>query len=218
MVLDAADDATSVDDAAAAAQHAQARAEAARARADELRLRVDNATRADRRAKRRSRWRTILKGAVIGGAVLLIATSLTLTGLMMWQHRDANHQRQREAEFTAAARQSVVTMMSLDPATVRQEMQRVVDNSTGKFKQSLEAGGAEEIAKGVERSGVRTTLTVQAAAVDSMTDDSAVVLVAATSEGTTGDGQKLPSAPWRISVSLKDENGQLKTSQFEFVS
>ncbi len=83
--------------------------------------------------------------------VLLIGTSLTLTGLMMWQHRDANHQRQREAEFTAAARQSVVTMMSLDPATVRQEMQRVIGNSTGKFKQALEAGGAEEIAKGVER-------------------------------------------------------------------
>ncbi|MGE5697225.1 MAG: hypothetical protein ACM4D3_18950 [Candidatus Sericytochromatia bacterium] len=143
---------------------------------------------------------------------------MTLTALMMWHHRDVDRQRQREAQFTAAARQSVVTMMSLDPATVRQEMQRVVDNSTGKFKDALQAGGADEIAKGVEQSGVRTTLNVKGAAVESMTDDSAVVLVAATSDGTTKDNQKLPSATWRISVSLKDEGGQLKTEQFEFVN
>lgn len=215
MVLEATDDATSVDDAAAAALEAEARAGAARARADDLRRQVEKA---GRRTRWRSRRRAIITRAAVATAVLLIGASLTLTALMMWHHRDVNHQRQREAEFTAAARQSVVTMMSLDPATVRQEMQRVVENSTGKFKQALEAGGAEEIAKGVEQSGVRTTLTVKAAAVESMTDDSAVVLVAATSDGTTKDNQKLPSATWRISVSVKDEDGQLKTEQFEFVS
>lgn len=217
-VLDATDEATSVEDAAAAALEAQTRAEAARARADELRRQFDDAARSERRAQRQSRRRALLKPAAIGIALLLIGVSVTLTALMMWHHRDVDRQRQREAQFTAAARQSVVTMMSLDPATVRQEMQRVVDNSTGKFKDALQAGGADEIAKGVEQSGVRTTLNVKGAAVESMTDDSAVVLVAATSDGTTKDNQKLPSATWRISVSLKDEGGQLKTEQFEFVN
>lgn len=217
-MLDATDEATSVEDAAAAALEAQTRAEAARARADELRRQFDDAARSERRARRQSRRRALLKPAAVGIALLLIGASVTLTALMMWHHRDVDRQRQREAQFTAAARQSVVTMMSLDPATVRQEMQRVVDNSTGKFKDALQAGGADEIAKGVEQSGVRTTLNVKGAAVESMTDDSAVVLVAATSDGTTKDNQKLPSATWRISVSLKDEGGQLKTEQFEFVN
>lgn len=217
-VLHATDEATSVEDAAAAALEAQTRAEAARARADELRRQFDDAARSERRAQRQSRRRALLKPAAVGIALLLIGVSVTLTALMMWHHRDVDRQRQREAQFTAAARQSVVTMMSLDPATVRQEMQRVVDNSTGKFKDALQAGGADEIAKGVEQSGVRTTLNVKGAAVESMTDDSAVVLVAATSDGTTKDNQKLPSATWRISVSLKDEGGQLKTEQFEFVN
>lgn len=210
-------EATPIEDAAAVAQEAQTRAAAARARADELRRQVEQAARADRRARWSSRRRAIFRAAAVGVAVLVIGASVTLTGLMLWHHRDVTRQHQREAEFKAAARQSVVTMMSLDPATVRQEVKRVVDNSTGKFKQALEAGGADEIANGVERSGVRTTLTVKSAAVESMTGDSAVVLVAATSEGTTKENEKLPTATWRISVSLKDENGQLKTSEFEFV-
>jgi len=58
---------------------------------------------------------------------------------------------------------------------------------------------------------------VQSVAVESMTETSAVVLVAATSEGTTPDNTKLPPASWRISVTLLRENGQVKTSEFEFV-
>jgi Mce-associated membrane protein len=137
---------------------------------------------------------------------------------MMWQHHATTQQRQRAAEFSAAARQSVVTMMSLNPATIRQDMQRVVENSTGRFKRALEeAGGADEIVKRVEQSKVSTKVTVQSVAIENMSGDSAVVLVSALSEGTGPDNQKLPPAPWRISVSLNNDDGQLKTSEFEFV-
>ena len=148
---------------------------------------------------------------------MVICASLTVTGLMLWHHRGVEQQRQREAEFAAAARQSVVTMMALDPATVRQSMQRVVDNSTGKLKRGLEAGGADVIAKGVEQSKVSTQLTVQLVAVQAVHGDSAEVLVAATSEGTGPDNKKLPPASWRVSVTLERDGGQLKTSEFEFV-
>jgi Mce-associated membrane protein len=206
----------SIEEAAAAALAAETRAEAARARADELRRQATKAQADDRRSRRRSRRRAILKWVAVGAAVVLICASLALTGLMVWHDRGVEQQRQREAEFAAAARQSVVTMMSLDPATVRQSMQRVVDNSTGKLKRGLEAGGAEEIAKGVEQSKVSTQLTVQLVAIKAVHGDSAEVLVAATSEGTAPD-KKLPAASWRISVTLERDGGQLKTSAFEFV-
>jgi len=207
----------SIEEAATAALAAETRAEAARARADELRRQANAAELSERRSLRRSRRRAILKWVGVGAAVALIAASLTVTGLMMWHHRGVEQQRQREAEFAAAARQSVVTMMALDPATVRQNMQRVVENSTGKLKRGLEAGGADEIARGVEQSKVSTQLTVQLVAVKAVHGDSAEVLVAATSNGTAPDNKKLPPATWRISVTVERDRGQLKTSDFEFV-
>jgi Mce-associated membrane protein len=210
------DTATSVEEAAAAALAAETRAEAARAKADELRRQANRAESEKRRSRSRSRRRAILKWAGVCAAIVLICASLTVTGLMIWHHRGVEQQRQREAEFAAAARQSVVTMMALDPATVRQSMQRVIDNSTGKLKRGLMDGGAEEIAKGVEQSKVSTQLTVQLVAVKAVHGDSAEVLVAATSEGTAPD-KKLPAASWRISITLERDGGQLKTSAFEFV-
>jgi Mce-associated membrane protein len=81
----------------------------------------------------------------------------------------------------------------------------------------LEAGEADELVKGAQQSKVSAKATVQSVAVESMTENSAVVLVAATSEGTTPDNTKLPPASWRISLTLLRENGQVKTSEFEFV-
>jgi Mce-associated membrane protein len=207
----------SIEEAAAAALAAETRAEAARAKADELRRQAAEAELDERRSRRRSRRRAILKWASVGAAIVLICASLTVTGLMLWHHRGVEQRQRHEAEFAAAARQSVVTMMALDPATVRQNMQRVVDNSTGKFKRALEAGAADEIAKGVEQSRVSTQLTVQLVAVKAVHGDSAEVLVAATGEGTAQDNKKLPPASWRISVTLERDGGQLKTSEFEFV-
>lgn len=225
-VLDAdALEALSIDDVEAAAAEAEARARTARARAEELRRQAgeepsaQSETAGNRRAWSRPGWLRFPGGKpiAVAAAVVLICMSLAATGYMMWQHHLAAQERQRAAEFSAAARQSVVTMMSLNPATVRQDMQRVVENSTGRFKKALDAGGADEIVKRVEQSKVNTKVTVQSVAIENMSGDSAVALVSALSEGTGPDNQKLPLAPWRISVSLNNDNGQLKTSEFEFV-
>ena len=211
------DTATSVEEAAAAALAAETRAEADRAKADELRRQANRAESEKRRSRSRSRRRAILKCAGVCAAIVLICASLTVTGLMVWHDRKVEQQRRHEAEFAAAARQSVMTMMALDPATVRQSMQRVIDNSTGKLKRGLQDGGAEEIAKGVEQSKISTQLTVQLVAVKAVHGDSAEVLVAATSEGTGPDNKKLPPASWRISVTMERDGAQLKTSEFDFV-
>ncbi len=226
-VLDAAP--PSIEEAEAAAAEAESRAEAARARAEELRRQAGQESTAkptvgDKiRSWTRPRWLRLppAKPIAVVAAIVLICASLAATGYMLWQDHVNTQERQRAAEFSAAAsaaaRQSVVTMMSLNPATVKQDMQRVVENSTGRFKQALEAGGADEIVKRVEQSKVNTKVTVQSVAIENMSGDSAVVLVAALSEGTGPDNQKLPLAPWRISVSLNNDNGQLKTSEIEFV-
>jgi len=213
----------SIEDVEAAAADAQTRAAGARARADDLRRRVaelDDRTPLEKfRDWKRPRWLPLptLSSLALAEAVVLICASLAATVLMVLHHRHVNQEQRAEAEFGAAARQSVVTMMSIDPATVQQNMDVVIANSTGKFKSALRGGEADALIKGAQQSKVTTKATVQSVAVESMTANSAVVLVAATSEGTAPDNTKLPAAAWRISLTLAREDGQIKTSQFEFV-
>jgi Mce-associated membrane protein len=210
----------SIEDVEASAAEAQAKAFAARARADALRRQVaESRTLAEKIRDRHPPWLRLpsAKLLAITEASVLICASLSVTVLMLVHHRHVAQDHQRRAEFAAAARQSVVTMMTIDPAKVQQNMKDVIANATGQFKSTLEAGEADELVKGAQESKVSTTASIQSVAVESMTQNSAVVLVAATTEGTAPDKKPLPPASWRIGVTLQREDGQLKTSQFEFV-
>jgi Mce-associated membrane protein len=156
--------------------------------------------------------------AVVGAAlaVVIICALLGASGYMAWKHRAVAQERHRSAEFAAAARQGVVSLTSMDFHTAQQDVQRVLDNSTGPFKDDFQTR-AGDFTKTVEQSKVVTKGTVNAAAVESMTDNSAVVLVAATSEVTNSAGAKQEPRAWRLSVSVSDDAGQIKMSKVEFV-
>lgn len=223
----------SLEQAETEAAQAEVRAEAARAQAIQLRRRAEEAgsdqregeagdvagrARAARspgsrrRWMRRPRWKTV----TVGGAIVLICASLGASGYMVLHHRTVLRERHRAAEFSAAARQSVVTLMSVDANMAREYVQRVIDNSTGKFKEDMQAS-ADDLTKAMEQSKASTRVNVDAVAVESMTDDSAVVLVAAKSDLTNPDNTKRDPSSWRISITLERDGGQLKISKVEFV-
>ncbi|BBX30757.1 hypothetical protein MMAG44476_19924 [Mycolicibacterium mageritense DSM 44476 = CIP 104973] len=157
-------------------------------------------------------WKVVAAGV----AVMLTVALLAAAGYMIWHHRDAQAEQRRAAEFAAAARQGVVTLMSLDFNHAKEDVQRIIDSSTGQFKTDFEAT-AEDFAKVAESSKVSTDVTVNAAAVSSMSDDSAVVLVAATSHVTNAAGAKQDPRNWRLSVTVARDGDQIKLSKVEFV-
>lgn len=59
--------------------------------------------------------------------------------------------------------------------------------------------------------------TVNAAAVESMSGNTALVLVSATSRVTNSSGAKDEPRPWRLRVTVTEEGGQYKMSKVEFV-
>jgi Mce-associated membrane protein len=164
----------------------------------------------------RRRWMRLPRRstAAVGVAILLIAASLGASGYITWQHRHAVQERQRTAEFAAAARQGVVTLTSLDFNRAKDDVQRVIDNSTGSFRDDFQSR-ADDFRTVVEQSKVITQGTVNATAVASMTADSAVVLVAATSQVTSAAGAKQEPRSWRLSVTMARDGGQLKMSRVE---
>jgi Mce-associated membrane protein len=158
----------------------------------------------------------VLKVVAMTLASLLTVALLGASGYMVWQHRNVVNEQRMNAEYAAAARQSAVTLMSLDFNKAKEDVQRIIDNSTGQFRDDFK-NQAEDFIKVAQDSKVITEVTVNATGVESMTDDSAVVLVSATSRVTNAAGAKQEPRSWRLSVNLQREGDQIKMSKVEFV-
>jgi Mce-associated membrane protein len=149
-------------------------------------------------------------------AILCTCALLGASGYMIWRHSQVVQEQQMSAEYAAAGRQSVVTLMSLDHNRAQEDVQRIIDNSVGQFKEDFQ-NQAEDFVKVAQESKVTTEVTVNATAVESMNPDSAVVLVAASSKVTNSAGAKQEPRTWRLSVSLQRDGEQIKMSKVEFV-
>ena len=218
---------------------AEANAEAARARLARLRRTAENgdaddgsespaaeqqpakSTRTRLRLRRpgRPRWlrRPGRKTIAVGAGVVLASTSLGASGYMLWQHHTAVHNQQLAAELTAAARQGITALMSIDPDHAKEDVQRMIDASTGDQKNTLSVLSTLIVQKAQETK-VGSKVTVEAVAVASVSDNSGVVLVAAKTAPIGPDNAKPPPALFRLSVNMDRDDGQLKMSKVEFLS
>ena len=160
------------------------------------------------------RRRTVAAGI----AALLTVALLATTGWMLWQHQEATAEHRRAAEFAAAARQSVINLMAIDYATAQDSVRCVLDGSTGRFRDNF-ADSADDFVKALQDEKVITRATVNDAAVESVTGDSAVVLVSATSrrEGKGAPEDQQQPRLWRVVLNLVREGGQIKMTGVEFV-
>ncbi len=148
--------------------------------------------------------------------IVLICAFVGASGYMMWQRHETTERNQRTANFVAGARQGVVNMLSLDFNRAKEDVQRVIDSSTGQFRDDFQQR-AKDFTTVVEQSKVVTQGTVNAAAVQSIDGNSALVLVAATSRITNAAGAKDEPRNWRLRVTVTDDGGQYKMSKLEFV-
>ncbi len=222
-----------VEEAEAEASAAEARATAARARARAARLRrealgVDGAVEevggpADRRS--RSSWMSWMSwmsqrawpGIVAKAVAMIVILSLAgASSYMVFKHQEATRQQQRTAAFLTGAKQGVINLTSLDFNRAKEDVQRVIDSSTGEFRDEIQRRTTDFI-KTVQESKSITEGTVNGAAVESMGEHSAKVLVCATSRVTNKPDAKDDPRTWRLKVTVADDGGQYKMSKIEFV-
>ena len=134
----------------------------------------------------------------------------------MWQDHDATERAQRAANFVAGARQGIINMTSLDFNRAKEDVQRVIDSSTGSFRDDF-AQRAKDFTSVVEQSKVVTQGTVSSAALESMDEHSASVLILATSKITNAAGAKDEPRIFRLRVTVTEDGGQYKMSKVDFV-
>jgi Mce-associated membrane protein len=217
-------------EAEAEAAEVEARAAAARARATRLRRQVEAASVGDQSdddnaigdsanaGTRSRRWRLrrpTFKDLAVAAAIMLICASLGVSGYFVWHDRLAAQKRQRTADFAAAARADAAALMSLDFNNSKENMRHIDENSTGTFKQHFPVI-ADQLTRSLQRSKIISTVTVNDVAVESMTDNSATVLVAATTQANEPDGPQ-DVRTWHVVLGLQLDGGRPKMSNVEFV-
>lgn len=148
--------------------------------------------------------------------IVLICAFVAASGYMVWERHDTTDRNQRTANFVAGARQGVVNMFSMDFNRAKEDVQRVIDSSTGQFRDDFQQR-AKDFTTVVEQSKVVTQGTVNAAAVQSVDGNSALVLVAASSRISNAAGAKDEPRNWRLKVTVTDDGGQYKMSKLEFI-
>ncbi len=165
-----------------------------------------------KRRRRLPGWKTT---ATVVAAVLVCALA-AVSGWFLWVGDRSAHRLTQEVEFSAAARQGVINLMSLDFNHGPADIQRLIDSTTGSFHDDFQRSKDDFLAV-IHDSKVITVADVKSTAVESMTDDSATVLVAATSTVSNTAGAQQPPRAWRLSVTVQRDHGQLKLSKAEFV-
>lgn len=167
------------------------------------------------------RWRRWLRPTrrmlAVGAAVLLTGAGAGVSGYVVWHHRMMITERQNADEFTAAARDRTITLMSINAGSARSDVQRIIDDSTGAFKAKTLIT-ADDLVKTIERTKISTKTTVKSVVVESMTKDSAVMLIAARADATGPDNEKPPPPrSWRIIMTLQRDGGQIKMANIEML-
>ena len=163
------------------------------------------------------RWSPPLSRLAKLAAIAIIVGFVWLSVYMVLEHRQASERQQREAAFVAAAKLGVVYMTSLDFNRARADVQRLIDTTTGEFRDDFQQR-ADDFASVVAQSKSITEGTVNGAAIESVEGNSAAVLVLATSRTTNSPpGKDEPPKTWRLKVTVTEVGGRYKMSKVEYV-
>ena len=164
----------------------------------------------------RGRWAGAASKAAFALAGLGAGAAVVLTVLMVSQHSDVAAQRSHDAEIVDAARASITALLSIDHTRARADVQRVIELSTGGFRDDF-AKSADDFVKTAEDKDVVTKAAIKAAALESSEPDRGVVLMAVNSEVTNSNGAREDPRPFRMSVTMDRDGEVFKMSNLEFV-
>ncbi|SBS73534.1 conserved hypothetical protein [uncultured Mycobacterium sp.] len=216
----------------AEAAEAEAEAEAARAKATAARLRgsapateaveltedIDLAGDAEDVELDPRGWWSRIGLVTVGVAVVVIVAigSLVVTGLMIVAHQKVAAQRAHQDQLIDAARVGVTALLSIDYNRAKDDVQHVIDLSTGSFKDDF-TRGADDFVKTAQQSKAVTVGTIKSAALEKDGGDTGVVLLAASSTVTNSNGAHQDPRAWRMSVTVARDGDKYKMSNVEFV-
>jgi len=151
---------------------------------------------------------------VLGALAVLVA----LTGWLGWRDLEVRRAENLRAAMVQAGRDGVVALTTIDHERVDEDVQRVLDSSTGGFRDDF-AERADSFADAARKAQSKSVGTVSEAGVESvdgkLTDRVLVTLIVMTSN--RGAPEQQPKV-WRTRVSVAKDGEEYKVAAVEFIS
>jgi Mce-associated membrane protein len=160
------------------------------------------------------------RSPMIGGALvglLCVAGTAVLTSVLGYQAHQGRELDSQERLFLQAARQSALNLTTIGYTEVDADIQRVVDSSTGAFRNEFKAH-AREFADAVRQAQSISEGSIVGAGVESIHGGTAQVLVATEVKSTLAGSPSQQPRHWRMRISVQTVDGGAKVSGVEFVT
>ncbi|WP_127784443.1 hypothetical protein [Rhodococcus sp. X156] len=160
----------------------------------------------------RPRVRTLV-GA--GGALLLVLALAAATVLLLRATTSAEDDARREA-FVQTARQGVLNLTNIRHQTAAEDVQNLLDGSSGTFAEEFGAGKDSYI-QVVQQAQVDSAGTIEASALERLDDNTGVVLVASSAKVSNSSSPQPEDRSYRLRVTVVDDGGRMTVSKVDFV-
>jgi len=150
-------------------------------------------------------------------AVLLLAVAVVLGVVVKGQRDDRNRLTDARNGALAAGRQMIVNLDSISASTIDRDLKRVLDGSTGKFKEQFDRAKEQLKTLVVQRKTVSTGKVLSAGVVRADAE-SATLLVAAdrTVKDTTSPEGQVAHDRWK--VEMEKRGGKWLVAELEPVA
>jgi Mce-associated membrane protein len=156
---------------------------------------------------------------VVQGALVGIAVLVTLGGLVGWlahgAHQSQQAQEQRQL-FLQAGRQGALNLTTIDYSRVDTDIQRVLDSATGAFHDDFQRE-SPAFAQVVKQAQSKSEGSITEAGIESVTGDTAQVLVSVSVKTSNVGAQEQEPRHWRMRVSVEKIGDGAKVSKVGFV-
>ncbi len=163
-------------------------------------------------------WRRRLSraGSALVASAVIVATLAGLAGWLGYRaYQKHEAQAQREL-FVQVARQGAVNLTTINYTQVDADVQRILDQATGSFREDFEQR-AKPFIEVVKAAQSKSEGTVTDAGLESERGDSAQVLVAVAVKSRTAGGEEAPRE-WRMRIEVRSVGDDAKVSNVVFVA
>lgn len=161
--------------------------------------------------------RGFLRAPSVGFVGVAIVVALAaLTGWLGYGFYQVHQEQQRRDMFVETARQGATNLTSIDWEHAEDDIQRVLDSSTGRFYDDFERRSKSflDVVKQIKSKSVGT---VTASGLESYSDDKADVLMSVTVRSTNAGVPEQAPQVWRMVLTVQDIDGKSKVSNVEFI-
>ncbi|KUI33673.1 Mce protein [Mycobacterium sp. IS-1590] len=154
--------------------------------------------------------------ATIVGLLVVVALA-ALTGWLGYRAYESRQADDLRNLFLQVGRQGALNLTTISHEHAEQDVQRVLDSSTGTFYDDFQAR-AQPFVEVVKQAQSKSEGEIAEAGIESLNDDEAKVLVAVTVNTTNAGAPEQAPRSWRMRISVqKTGEDEAKISNVEFV-